>query len=103
MKYILSFTLLLSFSVFPQTKYLIYFKDKGVEENVNLQKNNPIFLSALSLLSEKVSSEELKLSAKMISSLTKTFQSILIMFLSLSSLESRSKINSDGSMRSVHI
>lgn len=53
MKYILSFTLLLSFSVFPQTKYLIYFKDKGVEENVNLQKNNPIYLSALSLLSEK--------------------------------------------------
>lgn len=52
-KFILCFTLFISFSVFPQTKYFIYFKGKGVEENIILQKNNPIYLSALSLLSEK--------------------------------------------------
>jgi serine protease AprX len=38
---------------FSQTKYLIYFKDKGVEPTVKLEKNSSIYNSALALLSEK--------------------------------------------------
>lgn len=36
-----------------QTKYFIYFKDKGVEPTVKLEKNSSIYNSALALLSEQ--------------------------------------------------
>ncbi len=36
-----------------QTKYFIYFKDKGVEPTVKLEKNSPVYNSALALLSTK--------------------------------------------------
>lgn len=52
-KYILSVIIVLASLSSAQTKYFIYLKDKGVEEKVNLEKNSPAYLSALSLLSEK--------------------------------------------------
>lgn len=38
---------------FPQTKYFIYFKNKGVEREERLLKSNPLYKSAIALLSEK--------------------------------------------------
>jgi hypothetical protein len=38
---------------FPQSKYFIFFKDKGVESSARLEKSSPIYNSALSLLSTK--------------------------------------------------
>lgn len=38
---------------FPQPKYFIYFKDKGVESSARLEKNTPVYNSGLSLLSTK--------------------------------------------------
>lgn len=52
-KYILSVIILIASLSSAQTKYFIYLKDKVVEEKVNLEKNSPAYLSALSLLSEK--------------------------------------------------
>ena len=46
------FILFTSFS-FPQSKYFIYFKDKGVESSFKLEKTNPVYISALSLLSQR--------------------------------------------------
>lgn len=46
------FILLTSINL-SQTKYFIYFKDKGVEPTVKLEKNSPVYNSALSLLSPK--------------------------------------------------
>jgi len=52
-KYILwIFILFTSFS-FSQSKYFIYFKDKGVEPSLKLEKTSPVYISALSLLSQK--------------------------------------------------
>ncbi|MDZ7626320.1 MAG: S8 family peptidase [Ignavibacteriaceae bacterium] len=38
---------------FSQSKYFIYFKDKGVESSEKLEKTSPVYNSALSLLSQK--------------------------------------------------
>ncbi len=38
---------------FPQSKYFIYFKDKGIESSARLEKSSPVYNSALSLLSTK--------------------------------------------------
>ncbi|HSW55638.1 MAG TPA: S8 family serine peptidase, partial [Ignavibacteriaceae bacterium] len=38
---------------FCQQKYSIYFKDKGIESSVKLEKSSPVYNSALSLLSTK--------------------------------------------------
>lgn len=38
---------------FSQSKYFIYFKDKGVEPTEKLEKSSPVYNSALSLLSQK--------------------------------------------------
>jgi hypothetical protein len=38
---------------FSQSKYFIFFKDKGVESSARLEKSSPVYNSALSLLSTK--------------------------------------------------
>ena len=43
-----------------QTKYFIYFKDKGVEPTVKLEKNSPVYNSALALLSTKSIARRIK-------------------------------------------
>ncbi len=51
-KYFLLFILLSSFS-FPQTKYLIYFKDKGIAPGMSLSKASALYKEALSLLTPR--------------------------------------------------
>jgi hypothetical protein len=53
------FILYISIS-FPQAKYFIYFKDKGVESSVMLEKSSPVYNSALSLLSNKSIEKRIK-------------------------------------------
>ena len=53
MKIVLFVTIVLISNGFPQTKYFIYFKNKGVEPSEKLLKSNPLYESAISLLSEK--------------------------------------------------
>lgn len=50
---ILFLLLIISTSVYSQTKYLIYFKDKGVAPNNSLQKSSALFKLAEKELSEK--------------------------------------------------
>jgi len=52
-KVILFITVVLISSCFPQSKYFIYFKNKGVEPTEKLLKSNPLYESAVALLSEK--------------------------------------------------
>jgi len=52
-KIILFVIFVLISSGFPQTKYFIYFQDKGVKPTEKLLKSNPLYESAISLLSEK--------------------------------------------------
>jgi len=61
MKFFLFFfaTVLLSTS-FAQTKYLIYFTDKGITENEQLEKNSDLYQSALSELTEKCINRRIK-------------------------------------------
>jgi len=51
--FILIFLFALSASVHSQTKYLIYFKDKGVSPNVSLQKSSALFKLAEKELSQR--------------------------------------------------
>ncbi len=51
--YILFFLLIISASIHSQTKYLIYFKDKGVSQSNSLQKSSALFKSAEKELSER--------------------------------------------------
>lgn len=50
---ILFISVVLISNSFPQSKYFIYFKNKGVEPTEKLLKSNPLYKSAISLLSEK--------------------------------------------------
>ncbi len=59
-KYFLSIFILVTSISFSQTKYFIYFKDKGVEPNVRLEKSTPVYDSAISFLSEKSISRRIK-------------------------------------------
>jgi len=52
-KYFLSIIILFTSFSFSQSKYFVYFKDKGVEPSAKIEKNNAPFNSALYLLSEK--------------------------------------------------
>ena len=52
-KFILIFFLLFATTGFSQSKYFIYFVDKGMASSETLEKNSSIYTSALSLLSEK--------------------------------------------------
>jgi len=52
-KIILFVIFVLISSGFPQNKYFIYFKNKGVEPEEKLLKANPLYKSAIALLSEK--------------------------------------------------
>jgi serine protease AprX len=45
--------ILTTFTVFPQTKYLIYFKDKGIEKGQSLNKTETTYQSAVNLLSSR--------------------------------------------------
>ena len=51
--YILFFLLVISASVYSQTKYLIYFKDKGIAPGNTLQKTSALFKSAEKELSQR--------------------------------------------------
>jgi len=51
--YILLIFILFTSIGFSQSKYFIYFKDKGIESTANLEKNSSAYNSALSLLTEK--------------------------------------------------
>ncbi|MFA5804327.1 MAG: S8 family serine peptidase [Melioribacteraceae bacterium] len=51
--YILFFLLIIAASIHSQTKYLIYFKDKGVTPNNSLQKSSELFMLAEKELSER--------------------------------------------------
>ncbi|MBI5730270.1 MAG: hypothetical protein HY963_03945, partial [Ignavibacteriales bacterium] len=51
--YILIFLFALSASIHSQTKYLIYFKDKGVSPNNSLQKSSALFKLAEKELSQR--------------------------------------------------
>jgi serine protease AprX len=53
MKIVLFVIVVFISSCFPQTKYFIYFKNKGLEPTEKLLKSNPLYESAISLLSEK--------------------------------------------------
>ncbi len=50
--FLVVFILLLS-NAYSQPKFFIYFKDKGVEKGVKLEKNSELFQSAVELLSER--------------------------------------------------
>ena len=52
-KIILFLVFVFTLSGFSQSKYFIYFKDKGVEATENLNKNSTLYKSAVTLLSEK--------------------------------------------------
>ncbi len=52
-KIILIFVLLLSSSNFCQSKFMIYFKDKGIKPNQSFAKSTALYKEALSLLSQK--------------------------------------------------
>jgi subtilisin family serine protease len=52
-KLFLFVTVVLISSGFPQTKYFIYFKNKGVEPTEQLLKADPLYKSAVELLSER--------------------------------------------------
>jgi hypothetical protein len=52
-KIILFLVFVFTLSGFSQSKYFIYFKDKGVETTENLNKNSTLYKSAVTLLSEK--------------------------------------------------
>ncbi len=54
MKKVLLFVLILfTANIFPQSKYFIYFKDKGIENGTLLNKNSASYNLALQLLSKK--------------------------------------------------
>lgn len=53
MKKIFVLLFILTIQFFPQQKYFIYFKDKGIKENIVLNKNLPEFQKAISGLSER--------------------------------------------------
>jgi serine protease AprX len=53
MNRLLIIVILFSFSVFPQTKYLIYFKDKGITKQNVLSKSATLYKEALSNLSAR--------------------------------------------------
>jgi subtilisin family serine protease len=52
-KFILLFFLILLSTEYPQTKYLIYFKDKGIDKTAALNKNSNLFKEALNSLSQR--------------------------------------------------
>ncbi len=52
-KYLLIFIALPFFLSYSQTKYLIYFKDKGITETEKIEKSTPQYKTALSLLTDK--------------------------------------------------
>lgn len=53
MKKLFLLLFILNIQFFPQQKYFIYFKDKGIKENIVLNKNLPEFQKAISGLSER--------------------------------------------------
>jgi serine protease AprX len=54
MKYYILWIFIVFTSIsFTQSKYFIFFKDKGVESSARIEKNSPVYNSALSLLSTK--------------------------------------------------
>lgn len=52
--------ILLSTLSFAQTKYLIYFKDKGISQNEDLQKTSSFYQSAINELSERSITRRIK-------------------------------------------
>ncbi len=52
-KTLLILFILVPLNVFSQSKYLIYFINKGIDKEISLNKNSEYYLSALNLLSEK--------------------------------------------------
>jgi SOS-response transcriptional repressor LexA len=52
-KYLLIFIALPFFLSYSQTKYLIYFKDKGITETEKIEKSISQYKTALSLLTDK--------------------------------------------------
>ncbi len=59
-KFILIFFLLFATTGFSQSKYFIYFVDKGMASSETLEKNSSVYSSALSLLSEKSIARRIK-------------------------------------------
>ena len=60
-KLFILFLVLFSLHSFSQTKYLIYFKDKGIQQNESLHKGSPDYNSAIDLLSERCIQRRLKI------------------------------------------
>ena len=53
-------TVILSVSSFAQTKYLIYFKDKGIDNSIRLEKTSSFYKSALNELTERCIERRIK-------------------------------------------
>jgi subtilisin family serine protease len=53
MKFLILLFAALSFYVYPQDKYLIYFKDKGISKHTLLSKSSPYYVKAIKSLSPK--------------------------------------------------
>ena len=58
--FLLFFAAVLLSTSFAQTKYLIYFTDKGITANEQLEKSSYLYQSALSELTEKCISRRIK-------------------------------------------
>ncbi|MCS7053087.1 MAG: S8 family serine peptidase [Ignavibacterium sp.] len=67
LKILLFLSFLLSFTIYSQNKYLIYFIDKGVPKDYPLLKSTAVYQEALSSLAEKAIQRRLKHSEEIIS------------------------------------
>lgn len=57
---IFSAIIFFSANIFPQTKYLIYFKDKGIEKSSRIEKYSPLYTDAINLLTKRAIERRLK-------------------------------------------